>query len=115
MGKMIAYCGLDCAACDAYIATQNNDQALKEKTAAEWSKNFGFDFTPDMINCTSCQGSGVKVGNCYECGVRKCSSEKGLANCGVCGDFKDCETINGFFAQMPDDYKNKLLENLGQK
>ncbi|MEG1806496.1 MAG: DUF3795 domain-containing protein, partial [Clostridia bacterium] len=29
MKKMIAYCGLDCEKCDAYIATINNDDALR--------------------------------------------------------------------------------------
>ena len=28
---MIAYCGLDCEKCDAYLATINDDQALREK------------------------------------------------------------------------------------
>lgn len=30
---MIAYCGLDCEKCDAFIATKNNDNLLREKTA----------------------------------------------------------------------------------
>lgn len=29
MNKMIAFCGLDCTKCDAYIATQTNDDALR--------------------------------------------------------------------------------------
>ena len=33
---MIGYCGLDCAQCEAFIATQNNDDALRAKVAAEW-------------------------------------------------------------------------------
>ena len=33
MKKMTGYCGLDCEKCDAYIATVNDDQALREKTA----------------------------------------------------------------------------------
>ena len=33
MKKMIAYCGLDCEKCDAYLATIHNDPALREKTA----------------------------------------------------------------------------------
>lgn len=32
MKKMIAYCGLDCEKCDAYLATLHDDQALREKT-----------------------------------------------------------------------------------
>ena len=31
MKDMIAYCGLDCEKCDAYLATINNDQDLREK------------------------------------------------------------------------------------
>ena len=30
MRKMIAYCGLDCEKCDAYITTVRDDQALRE-------------------------------------------------------------------------------------
>ena len=35
---MIAYCGIDCSKCDAYIATITNDSELKTKTAKDWSK-----------------------------------------------------------------------------
>ena len=101
MEKLIAYCGLNCSECDAYKATQNNDQALREKKAAEWSKNYNFAFTPDMINCTSCQGNGVKTGHCMECEMRKCASGKGIINCGACGEFKTCKIINDFLAMVP--------------
>ena len=33
MKRLIGICGLDCEKCDAYIATKNNDQSLREKTA----------------------------------------------------------------------------------
>ena len=35
---MIAYCGLDCKKCDAYLATIHDDQALREKTAKLWAE-----------------------------------------------------------------------------
>ena len=35
---MIAYCGLDCSKCGAFLATQANDDALRAKTSEEWSK-----------------------------------------------------------------------------
>lgn len=31
MRKMIAYCGLDCEKCDAYLATVRDDQSLRKK------------------------------------------------------------------------------------
>jgi hypothetical protein len=109
MGKLIAYCGLNCAECDAFIATQNNDQSLREKTAAEWTKKFGFNFVPDMINCSSCKGDGVHAGHCFQCEMRKCTSGKKVTNCGVCSDFKICRTINDFLAMAPH-AKDNLLQ-----
>jgi hypothetical protein len=101
MEKMIAYCGLDCAGCDAYVAMKNNDQALREKTAAEWTKAHNFNFTPEMINCTSCKGTGVQVGYCSECEVRKCAVGKNIPHCGACNEFKTCKIINDFIAMAP--------------
>lgn len=39
--QMIGCCGLDCEKCDARIATITNDNALREKTAALWTKRNG--------------------------------------------------------------------------
>ncbi len=38
MKNRIAYCGLDCEKCDAYLATIHDDQALREKTAKLWAE-----------------------------------------------------------------------------
>ena len=115
MEKLIAYCGLDCAECGAYLATKNNDQALREKTAAEWSKEYNTNITADMLHCTGCTKDGVKsVANCSTCEIRICASGKGVVNCGACDEFKTCKTINDFFAEIPDEVKNQFLKNLGQ-
>ena len=110
MGKKIAYCGLDCSECGAYKAAKNNDQGLRERTAAEWTKKYSFNFTPEMINCTSCREEGVKVGHCHVCEIRKCGIGKGVINCGVCGDYGTCKRINDFIAMVPD-----AAHNLEQK
>lgn len=49
MRDMIAYCGLDCEKCDAYLATINNDQALREKTAKLWGKLNNAPILPEHI------------------------------------------------------------------
>ena len=51
MKNMIAYCGLDCEKCDAYLATINNDQALREKTAKLWAELNNAPILPEHINC----------------------------------------------------------------
>ena len=110
MEKMISYCGINCAECGAYLALLNNDQALREKTAAEWKVAHNFDFTPEMINCTSCKGTGVQVGHCSNCEIRKCAMEMKVENCGACTEFETCKTINDFLEQVPN-----LRDNLIQQ
>lgn len=38
MKNLIAYCGLDCEKCDAYLATINDNQDLRKKTAKLWAE-----------------------------------------------------------------------------
>ncbi len=61
MNKMIAFCGLDCEKCDAYLATVTNDNALREKTAKLWAEMNNAPITPEMINCMGCRADGVKT------------------------------------------------------
>ena len=51
MEKMIAYCGIDCLECGAYIATKNNDDKLRKETAEQWSKKLDFEFNWENLNC----------------------------------------------------------------
>lgn len=60
MKDMIGYCGLDCEKCDAYIATVNDDQALREKAAKLWAELNNAPILPEHINCEGCRMNGVK-------------------------------------------------------
>jgi len=106
MEKLIAACGLDCALCGAYIASKNNDNELRKKTAEEWAKAFNFAFTPEMINCHGCFATdGVQIGHCSECEMRKCAIGKKAATCAACADYP-CKTVSDFHANCPDAAKN---------
>ena len=37
MTTMLGFCGLDCAHCGAFLATQADDDELRAATASEWS------------------------------------------------------------------------------
>lgn len=79
LNQLIGCCGLDCGKCDARIATLTNDNALREKTAALWTKLNGVAITPEMINCTGCRMDGAKTPFCdLLCPVHNCVREKGL-------------------------------------
>lgn len=104
---MIGYCGLDCEKCDAYIATKNNDDSLREKTAKLWSELNHATILPEHINCTGCRGEGIKTFYCENlCAVRKCASEKGFVSCGECLKMKNCPTLGVITANNPDALKN---------
>jgi hypothetical protein len=105
MGNLIAYCGMDCTVCPAFIATKNNDQSLREKTAVEWSGEFKgkhFECKPEYINCTGCKGSGVQFENCSQCELRKCADGKKIETCKECGNVKTCKTVKEFIEVFPD-------------
>jgi len=107
MKMMIACCGLDCETCDAHIATVNNDNVLREKTARLWSKLNHVLITPEMINCMGCRADGVKTPFCASmCGIRKCALKNSYATCGECSKLKECETVGAVLANSPDALNN---------
>ena len=107
MKKLIAYCGLDCEKCDAYIATQNNDQALREKTAKYWSELNGVEITAEMINCDGCRTDGRKTPYCESlCQIKKCALSKKMETCGFCTQVKNCPTVGMIIKSSTDALKN---------
>jgi len=96
MSKMIAYCGLVCSDCPTFLATQNDDDVARQKTAAMYSEKFGFDLKPEDINCDGCiTDGGILIGYCQTCEIRKCCRDKGLENCAHCSD-QPCEKLTQF-------------------
>lgn len=94
MKQLIGYCGLDCEKCGAYIATVNDDDAMRRKTAELWSEWNQVEIPPEAINCTGCRTDGVKAYYCSEmCRIRKCAMGKGYTTCADCASLDSCETI----------------------
>ena len=90
MEKLIACCGLNCAECEAWIATINNDDELRRATVEKWTTQFNATgLTIEMINCTGCRQEGVKLGHCDECQVRNCVKLKGYATCADFDEFEE--------------------------
>jgi hypothetical protein len=98
---MLSMCGLDCAVCPALIAHKTDDQALREKTAAEWSEQYKVELKPADINCVGClEIDGMHIGHCSECEIRKCGLSRRVENCALCDGYP-CETIDNFLANVP--------------
>lgn len=116
MDKLTACCGLDCEKCDARTATLTNDDALRERTAALWSKLNGVTITPEMINCTGCRTEGAKTPFCDRlCPIRGCVREKGLDTCADCAQMDGCRTLGRIAENDPSVLENlKRLRRAGQ-
>lgn len=113
MKDLIACCGLNCAECDARIATINNDDKLRETTAKKWQVQYNIpEITAAMINCTGCRMEGVKVGHCSECEIRKCVQAKGYATCADCDNLETCPTVGWLLNVVPQAKTNlQSLQN----
>ena len=102
MAAMIAYCGLDCAGCEAYLTTQANDEAAKQKLLEKWRVEFDApDMTMAAVTCDGCTGTERLGGYCQACAVRACAVEKGVETCAHCADYETCETLQGFIVNIP--------------
>ncbi|MCP4536149.1 MAG: DUF3795 domain-containing protein [Chloroflexi bacterium] len=103
MNKIIAYCGLVCTDCPAYIATQADDQAALEETVTRWREEFSApDMTVADIVCDGClTDAGRKGVHCGECKIRACGVERGVVNCAHCTEYA-CEKLENFFGFAPD-------------
>jgi len=108
MKDLIACCGLDCEHCDARIATVNNDNELREKTARKWSDmNHAPEITAETINCMGCRTDGVKFAYCdHYCEIRKCVAKKGFNTCGDCMELDECQIVGAVLMNAPDAKKN---------
>lgn len=103
MASLIAYCGLDCSGCPAYIATQADDDAAKETIAAQWRLEFS---APEIgiadVTCDGCTSTSGRLGGyCGMCEIRKSAIEHGVENCAHCAEYNQCASLNGFFKNAP--------------
>jgi hypothetical protein len=112
MDKIIAYCGLVCTDCPAYIATQADDREALERVAAQWREEYNVPgITVESVICDGCLNGGRKCGHCAECEIRACGVARGVVNCAHCADY-GCEKIEGFFSLVP--HARTLLDEIRQ-
>lgn len=113
MHEMIAHCGLVCTDCPTFIATRNDDDRARAKTADYYRQAYGFDLKPEEINCDGCISDGGKlIGYCQTCAIRKCCRDKGLDHCAVC-DQQPCDKLNQFHEFSPE--AKKCFDRLRQR
>ena len=75
------YCCIECSKCQAYVATQSNDDQLRAKVAEQWKMK------AEQINCDGCKSDKPL----FNCEVKECAVKKGLPTCAHCADFPACD------------------------
>lgn len=113
MEKMVAYCGIVCSECPAYIAHKENNDELRKKTAEEWSKAFQSEVKPEDVNCVGCLATdGVQIPYCATCELRRCGLDKKVENCAYCDEYI-CEKLGKWFERTPE--AKERLEEIRKK
>jgi len=109
MPDLIAFCGLDCAKCEAYQATQADDLAWKQRVVDQWKAEYNAQVDIAGVTCDGCTAiSGRWGAHCYDCDIRLCGLERGVTNCAACPDYA-CEKLESFFGFAPDARANLEL------
>lgn len=120
---IIAYCGISCDKCPVFIATSKGDDALREKTAKEWSnlyanilESFGIhSLKPEDMNCSGCRSErGLFIG-CASCPIRKCSQNKGFITCASCDEYESCGMLNAFYSNVIHKSAKENLDSIRMK
>ena len=101
----IAYCGLDCAACPAFHATERLSAEERQAVADKWNVEFGGNHTLADIDCVGCGHEGHQSSYCAQCEIRLCATGKAVATCAECADY-GCDKLAGFLAGAPEARSN---------
>lgn len=102
MEKMIAFCGIVCTECPAFLATQKDNNNERKKVADTWSKEFHSEIKPEDINCDGCMIENGRIFDyCKMCKIRECGLKKGVKNCAYCDEYP-CEELNKFHKMATD-------------
>jgi len=107
--RMVAYCGLVCTDCYAYVAKRTSDDGLRAIAAEAWSRP-DRPVSPEDANCDGCKSeTGELFKYCASCGVLACASERGVETCAHCDEF-GCETLESVLKMVGEDVRESLNE-----
>jgi len=112
--KIVAFCGLVCNECPAFIAKRTNDDEVRKKAVDAWSSE-DFPLKIGDINCDGCIDGKELFKHCTMCDVRKCGLEKGVKNCAYCAEYscKQLEELWNFLqSSKAKDMLNEIRKTL---
>lgn len=102
MNDVVSYCGLICKGCPILWATNEDNQAVKEKMKIEIAKLTNTLYkteyiSEDITDCDGCLEENARLfPGCINCQIRNCARDKKIPNCAYCSDYI-CEVLETFF------------------
>jgi hypothetical protein len=113
-----SYCGINCNSCDVLKATVHGQKEARMRAAKLFAKtareHWGMEILDPMIlDCLGCRAGGVQHKGYGRCPIRPCAEKRGLASCGLCSDWRECERLSGVFADTPEARNN--LEKIAKR
>ncbi len=112
--ERIAYCGINCSTCPAYVATQKEQDSVRIKIAELWSDK-DHHYEACEITCKGCHEPwGKKFRHCKECQVRACAREKLYDTCAECSDYP-CNKLEDLFQTLDKKISRINLDLLKHK
>jgi predicted nucleic acid binding AN1-type Zn finger protein len=110
MNRMIAMCGLVCDDCIAFIATQKDDDEMRQKVVEEWSTE-DERLKLEDVDCDGCTTGKRLHSFCAICDVRMCGLERGVENCAYCNEFP-CDKLEKLWGSFQTVSGEKAKANL---
>jgi hypothetical protein len=82
LDETLGYCGLYCAGCSTYQATESGR---------------GIEYEPGRFTtCQGCNSAELSIW-CADCSIKDCAREKAVRVCAECGDYP-CDKLDAFIA-----------------
>jgi len=107
-GWNLSVCGLNCAACDMYLAGHGDEKLRQE--IVDWLKTKrNRTVEPENIRCEGCRGP-LDAHWSADCKMRQCAAKKKVKCCFQCTDFP-CKILNAFASDGVDHHR-RTVENL---
>lgn len=102
MTHILAYCGIRCSECPAYVATQSGDRAALAEAAEIFRTQYGVaDATAENVLCDGCPSdTGRHAGEVPGCPIRACARGRDLPHCAACNEYV-CGTLAQFLRSHP--------------
>lgn len=113
MSELIAYCGLDCKKCDAFIATQANDTKRLKEVAERWTREQKTEFSQQEVLCDGCRSQRISGWCTRLCLIRPCAELRNVKTCAHCSDYT-CKILERFLSDEPAarDYLGEIRKTI---